>query len=71
MKTYVNLKKIERKLKEYQQAELFGKQKIINLQTQLSKTNTQLANIQGAVAALEDLLPENNLQEVKCGTKKE
>ena len=67
MKTYVNLKKIERKLKEYQQAENFGKQKIINLQTQLSKTSQQVANIQGAIAALKELIPEKNLKEVTNG----
>lgn len=78
----IDLKQIKDKLKEYQDAEIAGQNKIIILQQEVNKTNQQVITMQGAIAALTELLPKkkpvkkNNIKlfknnkEVKNGKQK-
>lgn len=61
----IDLKQIQSKLKEYQDAEITGQNKIIILQQELTKTKQQVITMQGAIAAMIELLPKEKKQNKK------
>lgn len=54
----IDSKLIQEKLKEYQTAEQAGIGKVNILQQQLAMTNQQVVTLQGAIAAMKELLPQ-------------